>query len=222
MSFILDALKKSESERRNQQDAGFSNVPIAADRSRGPVWLWIVAALLLVNVFVLTGLLLHSGSDDTAAAVPGLEPPAAVGGAGDVAAVSTPVADRADSFERRVQQAASERQASPAPSSEALTTTTEIAPPPAAEPRAAVTMPGRVTDELPQLDELRASGEIDLDNLRLDIHVYSDRPADRFVFINMVKHREGSTTSDGLTVREILPDGVVLDWRGREFILPRQ
>jgi len=233
MSFILDALKKSESERRSQQDSGFASVPIADSRARNPVWLWVVAALLLINVVVLTGLLLRSNGSDSASSSADATQPV------EAAVVANPQPQSAPDFERRVQDARRERPTPVAPAeslaAEAPAADSEFVPtpqvvvssPPAmSEPVAAtvgtVTVPGRVVDELPQLDELRASGDIDVDSLRLDIHVFSERPADRFVFINMVKHREGSTTADGLTVREILPDGVVLDWRGREFILPRQ
>ena len=92
-----------------------------------------------------------------------------------------------------------------------------IAPPPTPSP--AVTSP---RNDLPDIDQLRADGELPIGPLRLDIHVYSDVAAERFVFINMVKHREGSTTADGLSVDTITRDGVVLSYRGRRFLLPRQ
>ena len=38
--------------------------------------------------------------------------------------------------------------------------------------------------------ELRANGVLQLPDLHLDIHVYSEKPVDRFVFINMNKYRE--------------------------------
>ncbi len=59
-------------------------------------------------------------------------------------------------------------------------------------------------------------------DLHLDIHVFSEVPADRFVFINMNKHREGSATAEGPVVREIRSDGVVLEHQGRVFLLPRE
>jgi general secretion pathway protein B len=60
-----------------------------------------------------------------------------------------------------------------------------------------------------------------LPDLHLDIHVYSDQPADRFVFINMKKYKENSTLTEGPGVREITPDGVVLEHAGTAFLLPR-
>ena len=75
---------------------------------------------------------------------------------------------------------------------------------------------------VPTIDELRLEGSLQIEELHLDIHVYSDLPADRFVFINMNKHREGSRTAEGPVVREIRTDGVVLEYQGRVFLLPRE
>lgn len=53
MSFILDALKKSESERHRQSGPVLMDVRIAAPRRRIPTWAWVIAAVLLVNLAVL-------------------------------------------------------------------------------------------------------------------------------------------------------------------------
>ena len=57
---------------------------------------------------------------------------------------------------------------------------------------------------------------------RLDLHVYAARPAERYAFINMHKVREGDVTPEGVHVLEITNDGVVLDYRGTEFLLGHQ
>ena len=60
MSFILDALKKSETDRQQQGSAEFANVPVSSGRDGAPRWLWVLGALLLVNLVVLVGLLTRS------------------------------------------------------------------------------------------------------------------------------------------------------------------
>ena len=61
MSFILDALRKSETERQHKGSAEFANVPTSDGRREGPpAWLWVLGALLLVNLAVLVGLFLRS------------------------------------------------------------------------------------------------------------------------------------------------------------------
>jgi general secretion pathway protein B len=79
-----------------------------------------------------------------------------------------------------------------------------------------------VRENLPTLSSLTASGAVSLPDLRLDIHVYSGRPADRFVFVNMRKYLEGQTLSEGPTIERITADGVVLNNQGVRLLLPRQ
>ena len=75
---------------------------------------------------------------------------------------------------------------------------------------------------LPTFTELTLDGSLQLPELHIDIHVYSDNPADRFVFINMNKYREDDQLGEGPVVQEIARDGVVLEHRGRRFMLPRE
>ena len=67
MSFILDALKKSETERQQQGPSDFANVPSSAESPRAPRWLWVLALLLAVNLAVLLGVFLR---DDAPEIVP--------------------------------------------------------------------------------------------------------------------------------------------------------
>ena len=77
MSFILDALKKSETDRQRQGSAEFAGVPTSDRRESAPRWLWVLGALLAINLAVLLGLLLKPNSPPAAAAassVPADEP----------------------------------------------------------------------------------------------------------------------------------------------------
>ena len=75
---------------------------------------------------------------------------------------------------------------------------------------------------LPTFEALRAQGQLSLPDMHIDIHVYSGRPEDRFVFVNMTKYRENATLTEGPTVVQISPEGVVLDYFGTRFLLPRE
>jgi len=59
MSFILDALKKSETDRQQAGSAEFAGVPASSGNQRAPRWLWILGVLLVINLAVLLGLLLR-------------------------------------------------------------------------------------------------------------------------------------------------------------------
>jgi general secretion pathway protein B len=52
--------------------------------------------------------------------------------------------------------------------------------------------------------------------------VYATRSAARFVFINMRKYHEGATMQEGPTIERIRRDGVILNYKGLRFLLPRQ
>jgi general secretion pathway protein B len=75
---------------------------------------------------------------------------------------------------------------------------------------------------LPTLDELRVRGETALPDLHLDIHVWSEQPRGRFVYVNTMKYREGDELAEGPRVASIVRNGVVLEQAGRRFLLPRE
>ena len=75
---------------------------------------------------------------------------------------------------------------------------------------------------LPRIGEIDLSGQPALPDLHLDVHVFAAKPEDRFVYINMQKYREGAALADGLTLERIRRDGVVLNYHGLRFVLPRQ
>jgi general secretion pathway protein B len=69
MSFILDALKKSESDRQRQSGPALFEVKVAPPKSRFPVWAIAIAGLLVVNMIIVGWMLLRRSShaEDTAA-----------------------------------------------------------------------------------------------------------------------------------------------------------
>ena len=226
MSFILDALKKSETERQRQGSAEFATIPSSRAVSSPPRWLWVLVLLLLVNLVVLAGILLR---DEPAATTPALSSPAVAPAATPAItpadAEEPPVADTT-SFEARIADARS-RQPPPGVVEEIAPQTAPV-PEPAdemVEQRPPASQPDAPRSEplsLPTLTQLRAGGILSLPDLHLDIHVYSETPADRFVFVNMSKHRENSRLASGPVVERITPEGVVLDYQGTRFLLPRE
>ena len=212
MSFILDALKKSETERQQQSGAEFSSIPSRTSESHSFKWLWILGLLLLVNVVVLLSILLRSDeSADTPPPVQQSERPAA-----EQSQPSGQDQTIEPSFEERVADArASQPSAEPAPMEER-----EVRKP-AQEPALATTSPP-ARPRLMTIDELRLNGTLQLPELHVDIHVFADDPAERFVFVNMTKYRENSQLAEGPTVSEITNDGVILEYRGSTFLLPRE
>ena len=212
MSFILDALKKSEAERKRQDAPGIASIPAPTENSSGSKWIWIIAGLLTVNVVVLTGVVLRPGAE------PETEQPAVIQSATreqaepQTAPNPVPTASAGDSGAAPLPQSI----ASPTSStmSDAAPRVENVSPVAAA----AQTGPS----ELPTFDELRTAGRLQLPDLHVDIHVYSGQSADRFVFVNMTKYRENEKLSEGPVVTRITPDGAELDYMGTAFLLPRE
>lgn len=53
MSFILDALRKSENERQRDEAASLSRAPLAVVRHRIPTWTWLLIGLLFLALLAL-------------------------------------------------------------------------------------------------------------------------------------------------------------------------
>jgi len=85
MSFILDALKKSETDRQRQSGPALYEVRVARPQRSLPPWAIAVVALLGVNLVVISWLLLHHSSSPPAAA-----PAAAAAAPAPAAAPGTP------------------------------------------------------------------------------------------------------------------------------------
>jgi general secretion pathway protein B len=221
MSFILDALKKSETERQQQGSSEFSGVPVSTGSTGAPKWLWIVGGLLALNALVLSFILLRP---DSAPVHP--DPSNSTGAvitSESERVASAPVINTAKVPESSSPELTFEQQIATAKQNQVrqdppATTETELSGPTArSEPSSRPVS----TNYVRSFDEARVQGLIQMVDLHLDIHVFGETPADRFVFINMVKHREGSRLSEGPTVNEIRPDGVILEYQGTTFLLPR-
>jgi general secretion pathway protein B len=212
MSFILDALKKSENERQEQAETEFATVPSSPAAPAAPRWLWILGGLLTINIVVVLGLMLRPDPQPTAATA---SAPAAETTAPATDSFSSQVA-----IARRNQPERSNSQA-PASSGVAIAEPTPVIRTTSA-PVSVANLPVSATAVLPSLVELRANGTLQLPDLHVDIHVYSDVPAERFVFINMNKYREHSNLDEGPLLKEITSDGVILEYRGTAFMLPRE
>ncbi len=72
---------------------------------------------------------------------------------------------------------------------------------------------------IPELGQLPAQTRQSIGKLTLNVHMYRDTAADRFVLINLKRLGEGDSNSDGILVEEIDKDGVILSYQGTMFRL---
>jgi general secretion pathway protein B len=244
MSFILDALKKSESDRQRQNGPALFEVRVAPPRTRLPSWAIAIAVLLVVNLGVVMWMLLRH---QHASSAPGPQPVTAAATTPPATGIPVPVV--ATSAPAPPATAPPPPPAAPgtagAPAGSAASTLPTVpaaatavagtlngAPDsanaedyaPAEEPRA----PGLgnhvrrgTASGVPLYQDVSATPGTQLPQLRLDLHVFAARPQDRFVMINMHKLREGDTLPEGVHLDSITPEGAVLSYNGSKFLLPR-
>jgi general secretion pathway protein B len=231
MSFILDALRKSEHERQRQTGPGIADIRGAAVARAGlPPWALILGALLLINVLVVVALAFRGSSTGKSGAVvsaPPIESAPATNSAPaattNVPAVAVRVAPPSAPPTRPpdVTLRAQPSSRVPVPAADASTGPAEepvLRPKPEPAPRE---LSAESYAMLPTYGDVTLQGA-SLPDLHIDLHVYAAKPADRLVFINTRKYREGGQTPDGTTIERITPDGVVLNHHGVRFLLPRQ
>lgn len=218
MSFILDALRKSEIERQRQSGPSIAELPVAREDRRLPVALLAIGLLLAVNVGVLLFFLMRDAGRPSAD-----DPPAAVTA---MPAVTAP--------------APAPLAAGPAPAT-VMTPGEDAAPAPAQAFPDPATLPPDAPDPtlLPDTPFATADGGVTysegpppsaagltaltagLPELTVDLHIFADDPAKRAVFINGRRYTQGDAIAEGPRVEEITRDGAVLNYRGQRFLLPR-
>lgn len=223
MSFILDALKKSEIERQRQSMPGLMDAPAAARRGRLPAWAMLLGGLLAINIVVLIIVLMRSGTP--VASTPARH-------ADTAADIKAPTVDEHFSplgsspvYAPEIPVPAAEASSNPSASSLVAPNATaqRAAPHAIRRPDPVLIEDNKDNDEvLPSINEINLTGAQALPELHLDVHVYATKPADRFVYINMRKYHEGNTLQEGPVLERIRRDGVVLNYQGLRFIVPRQ
>lgn len=219
MSFILDALKKSENERQRSSGPGIYELKVAPPRARFPVWAIIIAALLGVNLLIGIWYLIRSDNPTLpAAAAPPAAAPTPQPASPAPLLPPPPIANPPSEVETRTDL---ERGIFNPADFEPAVEADELASEPAA-----TLQPNRTPDRrrssvagLPSRDDLALEGNA-VPEVAMSLHVYDPNPASRFAFINGRRAQEGDVLPNGLRVESITPEGAVLDWQGRRFLLP--
>lgn len=225
MSFILDALRKSDAERQRGAAPGLADVRYATHRGRRNIWVPLLAVVVAANI----GFMAWLWNDRPQGSTPV-----------DPAELSVPVAAPAVPAEASVPEPAVRalaREATPVEPVIAPEVQSDLPEESSGaqipERSAAIAAPVTGTSAspaskiisapvLPSLEQLIGAGKLDLPQLNLDLLVYNDTPSVRFVVINGRKYREGTQLAEGPTLESITTDGVVLASQGQRFTLNRK
>jgi general secretion pathway protein B len=230
MSFILDALRKSEHERRLETAPDIMQAPVAVPQQHVPAWAIVLmaglaAALVAVTIY---SFLQRPGaqSTDDAFSEPGLRTPETSAASpqpqpqpqpatadpvprpGVVAVTSTPTPAPAEAANAQTQAPAI------AAGEATIRDSTAVEEPAPGGSRA----PSTAAGPLPTYAQAVADG-LRVGSLQMQLHVHSATPASRFVVINGSRQSEGDRFAGGIRVEEIVAEGAVLSFEGRRFLL---
>lgn len=207
MSYILDALKKADQQRRRAETPTLRSAPeIALETRKTSAWRYAVLALVLIGIGTLVGWLQTRQSSDRS-------------GNQTVASTMTPPS--------RVVPQAPPTQLSPAmPSTPApplpLPSAMPTRPVPHASARAAQPDAAPAAVEPQQgrifaMDALPLPVRQSLPEMTVSLHAWSAAPKSRLVSINNKVLHEGDSPAAGVTLEEITPDGMIMSFRGYRF-----
>lgn len=214
MSYILEALKKSDAERRLGSAPTIHAVPVGApqnaatDTRRWPAWIALGAVTLAA---VVVGVLAWRGM------APAVKPVASP------RAVLAPAAPA---------KAKAEVAVTPAPPLAVVPASTPPAPkpvavrppPPPAPVKAAAPEPAPVVfaeeEKLPSLRELPEAVQRTVPPVVFGGYMYSKNPADRLLLIDKTLRHEGEEVAPGLVLEKLLPKAAVMNYKGYRYRVP--
>jgi len=237
MSYILEALKKSEQQRELGRVPGITSVHENTTKSVSGKWLWLIVGILLLNAGLLVFLLWPEPEPEPSTAAAPLRKP--IQRRPDRPAVA-PVVSQPPALENPVPGVPQTTRMAPVPpeplAAEPVKTETAVMPVLQELPVAAAEIHAQPQAEQPSTPAVKAyAPELPVwpqipthlfqqlsGSLRLDVHVFSDQPQKSFVLINMRKYRQGEKLQEGAQLDEITPEGVILSFSGQRFKLQAQ
>lgn len=228
MSYILEALKKSQAERQlgelpsiHAPQVQLHDGAASASARRTPVWL----ALGGVAVAVAAALLLwqpwqaDAAAPAAAAVVPAVlaqavpaplpvdAPPAAVAPA-PVAAFVPPAATAAPVHHAR--PVAEPKQETPG----------QAVSPPVAAPAPAVPPTPAAEESVPGMRDLPEPIQRQIPAIAIGGYIYSKNPADRLLLIDKVLRHEGEELAPGLVLEKLQPKAAIFSFKGYRYRVP--
>jgi general secretion pathway protein B len=241
MSFILDALRKSEQERRQTDSLVLTSGPSTIELPRrrlAPLAAGAFAIVVALAVILYWTLLerrtepvpaLATVTSTTAARAP--ESSAAPATATAPMENSRAVADIPVAPELKPYPLMQTRET---PGARALADEAQV------EPRQSTRMPRTTpptntiavapadiapnpprTEPVKFLRTMPSDFQRSLPELTVNIHIYAPREADRILYINNRQYHSGDRVGDGIVVEDIVEDGAILSFHGQQFKLPR-
>ncbi len=204
MSYILEALRKSDKQRQRGMAPTLLTAQATVAAPRQPAFLWYV---LLGGALVGAGMVIgwlrpwqpeqEPSARKSASAARSAPLPTSAVIKQDLPALARTETHRAPP---KAVAAVPKQAATPAPQKPAGTGTG------AAQEQSVMTMA-----------ELPLPIQQEIPGMSISVHAYSSQPRDRLVSINDRLLREGMSLAPGLTLEQITPDGMIFSYKGYRF-----
>jgi len=223
MSYILEALRKADRERNlgdvPDLESAHWGVRKTSTISR---WPWVVAGLLLFNMALLAYIL---GRDATVVTGQSGDDKILTGVASE-GDTPVPVAPLQRLSRPEVDKPRQKRPKVNYPQPAAANVTqAHMTPKPPVHPRVVESPtplpPGTGKSALPEWSELPLEFRSRFALPHIDVHVYAEEPARRFVLIDLKKYREGDALASGAVLEKIAPGSIQLFYQGTRFRVDR-
>ena len=215
MSYILEALKKSEQERNPDKvpDLSTHHRAIATEEKSGFPWVWLVIVLVVINLGALYWFLVMRPASVEPTTQPVVQAQTDAAPQTSVPQeTQTPVATPQQVVEQPVLKAEPEPEVIVPQEMPAVVEAT-----PAAEPEPILYGPPKFA-QLPHITELSQSIQSQLPAISFSTHIYV-KDGGSFVIINNRNLSDGMKLGNGIVLEKIVREGVILSFRDRYFTL---
>jgi general secretion pathway protein B len=222
MSYILDALKKSEQERGQGRVPDVQTVHssgINYRKAKKAYWPYVLIAAVLLNFAAITYFIINKDkpqtktptADNAEQVIVGESVPPSVPKVAAQIEKATGISSKNDS-----RHLASKKESAADIIDHEIEAAKESHPVIIEKEKTAKPATG-LNDEVINYHELPASIQQQLPTITISAHVYSSNPLQRSIVINNNFMEEGEYLIDGLILYEITPDGAIFDYQGTLF-----
>lgn len=231
MSYILDALKKSDQQRQLGATPTLQAAQVTVAATKRPMFIYYgLLAVVLLGAGIMIGRLRPWQPEQPP---PVTEPVAAISPISiSQQAASAPLTAPPEMPSKTAQEFPAEnltRAGQPVPVAGAMQpnnpalvnsgTPGAAAPiPDKSMPEKSASLAGVAQEQKAMpLDELPPPIQREIPAMTVQLHSYSSNPSERLVYINSSRMREGESLMPGLRLEQITPDGMIFSYKGYRF-----
>jgi general secretion pathway protein B len=224
MSYILDALKKSDQQRQRGVTPTLQTVQITAAAPRQPLFVfYVLLAAALLGVGLTIGWLRPWQPEQTPLETEIISTAPAQTSQPVAPAYLTALQETSGKTQEPLVQnsmPATHTASAPDPTKTSVAASTGIETP-GAEAHIPE-KPADPTDDAPEqgtmsMDELPLQIQQEIPVMAVQLHAYSNIPGERLVSVNSVRLREGGFLTPDIRLEQITPEGMIFSYKGYRF-----